>query len=404
VAKFFQDHHANPNYFVLPQSKVSWRDISVFQKAVLSMQTDFPFSEGYGVASSRRECLDSATKLHDRLLRKQQNDETLDIQTIALSVACDRSGNSDERKIRRILEVFQPDKDGKLSSEQFLGSIDAIYRGHTILLRSAANAVFIYRTYEHILNVGFSVCVAVGVFSILGINPFFLVLSLASLIASLALLIGPVVSSYFEGFNLVLLRQPYDIGDVICTSSLLDRMSLADGASGAVVEDFDLFTTTLRLSQTNEVFVLPNTALSRLKIINMTCSGKALVHMKVKLAMGTSATQIQILKRVVDNFVKKRRREWVCVRDFSPSSIDDDLRYVFYSIILQHRESWQNARAVLESKVNFGCFCSEVQNQLGMRYVVPSENSALGRHRPMSRSLKEQIDALEQSGDSKTAT
>lgn len=63
--------------------------------------------------------------------------------------------------------------------------------------------------------------------------------------------------------------------------------------------------------------------------------------------------------------------EWVEMTSFRSRSVESDLGYIEYVITLKHRESWQKALAVLESKARISSLCLELQKQLEMRYTAP---------------------------------
>lgn len=58
-----------------------------------------------------------------------------------LALLCLRAdGTLDQRKVRELIKVFRPDRDGKLSLVDFVRSIDAVYRELRLLRASVANS------------------------------------------------------------------------------------------------------------------------------------------------------------------------------------------------------------------------------------------------------------------------
>jgi len=344
-------------------------DIIYFRQAHLAMETDYPFSASFGIASTRRTCVNSAIRLYNKLLKLQNDGDVLRFATIA-EVAMLNAKSADSQKMRHMLQVFRPDKDEVVTLVDFAGAVDNVYKKLTLLKRSIENAAAIDRAYEHMINAGFFTVVFVIVLAALGIDPLAFILALSSLIVSFAFMIGSAASNYFEGILLILLRRPYEIGDRIAVSAV-DDPAETDGSAGWIVENIDLYTTTVRLAATREVATVSNGSLARSRIINMKRSEKALLTIFLRFSVDTPFEKIVILKNAVEVYVKERPQEWISLAGFRSAVIQSDLGYIQYNVILQHQASWQNIVAVLESKAHLSSFCLEVQKQLGIRYIAP---------------------------------
>jgi hypothetical protein len=59
------------------------------------------------------------------------------------------------------------------------------------------------------------------------------------------------------------------------------------------------------------------------------------------------------------------------VRLPSSTSIQADLGYIEYLIILQHRSSWQDIMALYNSKAEVQSYCLEMSKKLDMRFKSP---------------------------------
>ena len=268
------------------------------------METEYPFSAAFGIASTRKKCLNSAIRLYNKLLKIQNYGDVLRFATIA-EVGMTNAKREDSQKMRHMLEVFLPDKDEVVTRVDFASAVDNIYKKLTLLKRSIENAAAIDRAYEHMINAGFFMVVFVVVLVALGIDPMAFILALSSLIVSFAFMIGPAASNYFEGILLILLRRPYEIGDRIAVSAI-DDPAETDGSAGWIVENIDLYTTTVRLAATREVATVSNGSLARSRIINMKRSEKALLTIFLRFSVETPFEKIMILKNAVEVYVKER--------------------------------------------------------------------------------------------------
>lgn len=93
-------------------------------------------------------------------------------------------------------------------------------------------------------------------------------------------------------------RRPFDLGDRISISNPSDKSSDNDPGYDEMwlVEDCNLFTTTLRFARTNEISYLNNGMLSNCKIVNHGRSVNALVNILVNIRLEATHEQIQLVK------------------------------------------------------------------------------------------------------------
>ena len=168
----------------------------------------------------------------------------------------------------------------------------------------------------------------------------------------------------------IILRNPYDIGDRISIDGPNDKPGM-DGHFTWFVEDVKLDHTKVRLGATNECATIANFSLANSRIVNAARSHKAVVYVNLKFGVYVPYKNIQIFKEAVIDFVKGRPREWLSCSGIRATRVELDLGYVAYTVVLQHRDSWQHLGVILESRAAVMNFCLEVQKKLGMRYVAP---------------------------------
>jgi hypothetical protein len=175
---------------------------------------------------------------------------------------------------------------------------------------------------------------------------------------------------FLQGILFILVRQPYDIGDRIAISDPNTDTAI-DGSHTWFIEKVDLYTTTARNAQTNEVATLANGSLATSRIINAARSPNAIVYLKLKFGLDVPYAKVQLFRKTVETFVKARPREWLTMIAFWASRVESDLGFIEYVIICKHRERWQDLVPIRESKADLFSYCLEVQKQLGMRYIAP---------------------------------
>jgi len=351
-------------------SNVSVHDLVQFRKAVSYMDDKYRFSHAFGPAKTRVLCVESAQKVYDRLmLSAEQDSPTLPFSVFAV-LAMDANGELVESKMKSLIRLLRPDRNGSLMKLDFVKSIDAVYKQLRLLRASIANSAQIDLAFERIVNFLFYFFVVVIALAIVGINIWTPFLSINAFVLTFSILYKDAASKYFEGLLLIFNRRPYDIGDRIATSAPMKDTS-GDGSSTWFVDKVTLFTTTVRFATTNEVATYSNGSLAPLRIINANRSPKAILYLVIKFGLETPFQRIKVFRTAVENFINARPREWVGLIGFRATRVEADMGFIEYKIVGEHREAWQNIGAILESKADLASFCLEVTKKLGMRYESP---------------------------------
>ena len=166
------------------------------------------------------------------------------------------------------------------------------------------------------------------------------------------------------------IRQPYDIGDRIAISDP-EKDTNVIGSTTWFVDKFSIFSTTVRSAATNEVATYNNGYLAGTRIINAARSPKAQVYIHLKFGIDVSYEKVKIFKSSIEKFVLDRPQEWLKLLAFRATTIQADLGYIGYVLVLHHVEAWQNTGPIRESQANLSSFCLEVCKQMQIRFVSP---------------------------------
>jgi hypothetical protein len=164
------------------------------------METNYPFSPAFGLASTRKNCILSAERLYGKILERQNKSDSrdaLNFETLS-AIALVKDSTLDHAKVKKLSRVFRPGRKGELSVLDWCKSCDAVYKEMRFLSSSIHNASQIDRAYERILNVAFYIVLGIVVFAILGISALSFLLSLSSILVAFAFMIGPASSTYFD--------------------------------------------------------------------------------------------------------------------------------------------------------------------------------------------------------------
>ena len=161
------------------------------------LKTNYPFSALFGLADTRESCIESAQEVYERLLLRTPNNEVLSFEVLAL-LGVSKDGSLDQLKLKELVRLFRPDRDGNLPLLDFVKSVDSVYKELRLLRAAVANSSKIDHAFESIINGIFYVIVATIILSFLGLDPLALFLSVSGVVLAFAFMIGAASSKYFE--------------------------------------------------------------------------------------------------------------------------------------------------------------------------------------------------------------
>jgi hypothetical protein len=165
------------------------------------------------------------------------------------------------------------------------------------------------------------------ILSQLGFDPLALFLSISGVILAFAFMIGSASSKYFEGLLFVLVRRPFSIGDGIHASNVESETSF-HGSPPWIVEDVNLFTTTVVNVWTNERATLSNGSLA---------NSQAYLYVYLKFGVDVQLARLEIFRSALEQFIRDRPREWLSLCAFRATTVEANLGYIEYIIVLQVR-------------------------------------------------------------------
>lgn len=153
-------------------------------------------------ARNRKECIKSSVRVYKRLLRFTPGDSVLPYDVIG-ALAIDDDGDLDEKRAQSLLHVFLPDKDNTLRQLSFVQSIDYIYKDLRFLRASILNSSKIDSVLEDAFDVIFNGILVIIVMTILGLNPWPLLVSFSVSHSALIVLLVPL------HFSATKISQPF---------------------------------------------------------------------------------------------------------------------------------------------------------------------------------------------------
>jgi Mechanosensitive ion channel len=369
------------SFFVLWQNEIpSVSAVMRFLKALTFIQQRYPFSKAFGVADSREMCVESAQAVYKRLMTNNTSGEPLHFETIVTLAMTTRDDYDDDEadcrtidpeKAKALIKLFRPDRQGFLTTLDFVKSVDAVYREFRLVNATIDNASQIDCAFENMFNVAFYALVIAVVLSQMGVDPLALFLSLSSIILAFAFMIGSASAKHFEGVLFILARRPYGIGDLISVGPVDDQRPSLDGSLPWVVQNVTLFETVVTLLATNETASLSNGALANIRIINFARSPQAQFHIILHFPLDTPYEKLLVFKTAIEEYMKARPREWRALNGFRVNRVFANQNYLEFYIVIQHREAWQEIGLILDSKANLTSYCQEVALQLGLQYQAP---------------------------------
>ena len=139
-----------------------------FRKALTFIQKRFPFGKHFGPAETRVACIESAQELYRRLKLATPGEEYLSFETMAF-LALEDDGSINMEKVKAMIKLFRPDRQGNLTLLDFCKSVDAVYKEFRFLGATIENSSRIDRAFENIFNAIFYVILGCIILSQLGL-------------------------------------------------------------------------------------------------------------------------------------------------------------------------------------------------------------------------------------------
>ena len=165
-----------------------------------------PFSLSFGLADTRKHCMDSAIKLYHRLLLKNPEQKILHFDIIA-SLATDAGGYFQEEKANALIRLFRPYCKGDITMLNFVKACDKIYKRLRLFRATVVNSNQLDDALEIILNCFFYVLLTCLILVLFHVDPLKIFLSTASLSVSLSFAIGNASSKWFEVCHVIYLSS-----------------------------------------------------------------------------------------------------------------------------------------------------------------------------------------------------
>ncbi|KAK1736997.1 mechanosensitive ion channel family protein [Skeletonema marinoi] len=282
-------------------------EILQFRKALSFLEDSHPFGLSFGPAFSRDSCIKSSKALYKRLLALTPDQQSF---TLTLLVC---------------LHTMQMTRLTRGRQKSCICSIcDSAYKKLRYLRAGTGNSTLIDEVLENFFNGAFSFCLALAVMTILKMNPWTLLVSLSTILVSFAFAFGPSLAQFIEGCIMIAVRRPFDLGDRIAIADASDKPQDCDPGYGAtwLVEDCNLFTTTLRLAKSNEIATVKNGNIADKKIINHNRSDRAVVNIVLSLKSTVTHEEATIVKSAIEQYISDNPRIWAQLINFRIIDVD----------------------------------------------------------------------------------
>lgn len=159
-------------------------------------------------------------------------------------------------------------------------------------------------------------------------------------------MIGPASSKYFEGLLFVLVRRPYGIGDCIHVSSINENTD-STGSGWWLVEDVNLFTTSVMYIYTQERATMSNGSLANSRIINSSRSSAANLFVLIKFPIDVPYVS---MLRGVSRLTWRQTHAVVCPLRKSWYFFSSQLSCMFAIILVNGKPSWHFELLVLKQR------------------------------------------------------
>ncbi|KAG7366030.1 mechanosensitive ion channel [Nitzschia inconspicua] len=344
------------------QKNVTVADIIQFHRAIRCIVNSFPLSPSLGIESTRIACLESSQVVFDRLA-SGSHDGTLDCKILA-RLSIKSNGAIDAETIRKLQKILCPNSQGKLAKIDFLRVADGVYKEWRLLLENLKCSSEVNCALETFVDGIFYAVLLIILLVALGIDISSLIVSLSGVFVGVTVLCGTICSKHLQGILLMLIDEPFDIGDRVRFADALQGEFVDQLRGPWIIEDMNPLTTTMRSTETGECTIFANGSLVRCNITNLKRSSKASISTILKFPIQVDREQLQLFRHRITEWIEARPQEWIRIQSFRLVRIEAHMQYVEYVLTVQHRERWQNFGAIEESKSDLLEFALDVQREL----------------------------------------
>jgi hypothetical protein len=218
-----------------------------FRASVSVLDSEYPFSPSFGQTNNRLQVIECCQQVYMGLLQMQRHkirsshsdSPVLKFHTIALAAKDPRNGTFKEAKIRELVKLFRPQRNGDITLLDFCKAVDGVYKEMRLIRASIANEGRMNAASERFLNIVFYFLLIFIGMAAVGVDPRVLFGFLLSFVVSISFAVGGACSDYMRGLLFVLVQKPYDIGDRINVASV-ESVSCTTGSPGWIVKDVSL--------------------------------------------------------------------------------------------------------------------------------------------------------------------
>jgi small-conductance mechanosensitive channel len=216
------------------------------------------------------------------------------------AAAMDLSGEN----LERAFSLFDRDGIGEITLQVFLDQAGKIMDDLSALKasldgsnQSAVAAV------SSLVNVCFLIFLCFGIIFLFELNPASVIVPIGTLIVSCSFAIGPTVANVISSIILVLVTRPYDVGDRIYASDILEGKELL------LVQRIELLSTTFTRTN-NRLLTAPNFKLLSMNIENLRRSPNVVAKLEFSVPFETGARQLENVRLRLDHYIKANTNEW----------------------------------------------------------------------------------------------
>jgi hypothetical protein len=204
---------------------VTISSILQFRQSLSLLNTAFIFSIAWGDVSTRESMVVSSEEVYRQLMFRSPDPNVLTFDVLALLCKC--RGQMDQAKLKELIRLLRPDRDGNLTLLDFVKSVDSVYKEVKLLRATIMNSEKIDLALERFINILFYVLTTCTIVSQLGYNPLTLFISLSSIILAFAFMIGSAASKMCEGWLFILIRRPVSYSMSVTLSAWTNHFSPA---------------------------------------------------------------------------------------------------------------------------------------------------------------------------------
>jgi small-conductance mechanosensitive channel len=269
-------------------------------------------------------------------------------------------------EVGKVFSLFDLTGSGLVSREDFIAACSDAWASLRALKYALDGHQSTVTALAAVLNTAYAIVVAFAVSLTFEVPVVEVFVPLGTVIVSLSFAVGASVSNVVSSLIFVLIMRPYDVGDRVTASCVMN------GEETLIVKRIDVLTTTF-LRIINKELTVPNFVLASCPggIENFKRSPPALMRLDIAVSIATTALQLEGLRRRTNAYLETQPLAWKPTCTIRALSLRD--QSIVLAVFVQSRWTYQEAPRLYKANFALWLHLLAAMRDLGISFRAPDQ-------------------------------